>query len=243
MRPTNTVNDSTSLRAAVAPAPPEAAPARASNGRPGGGARALPADFVEACRAASLQVGGPSLARLGVTSAIRGEGRSSVARAMACIQEEDYRRRVVLLELDLGRPTLARSLGASPSPGILEFAKGSASLDSVLQPISHGITLITAGAPGGSATRSMADVLRPGLLAEIRERCDIIIADLPPLLGWGFGGAGTAAFPELLLVVRAGVTPAGRIREAIAQLPGEPNVLLNGTHSALPRWLRQLMAV
>jgi hypothetical protein len=134
-------------------------------------------------------------------------------------------------------------LGASPAPGIAEFASGSTSLDSVLQPISRRITLIAAGAPGGMATRSMTDVLRADLLAQIQERCDIIVADLPPLLGWGFGGAGVAAFPELLLVVRAGITPMGRIREATAQLPVEPRVLLNGTRSSLPSWLRNLMTV
>ena len=49
------------------------------------------------------------------------------------------------------------------------------------------------------------------------------------------------AFEDLLLVVRAGVTPVARVKEASADLHVEPNVLLNGAYSSLPRWLRRLL--
>jgi hypothetical protein len=48
-------------------------------------------------------------------------------------------------------------------------------------------------------------------------------------------------FDEILLVVRAGVTPAARVREAAADLPVAPNVLLNGSESSLPGWIRRLL--
>jgi Mrp family chromosome partitioning ATPase len=69
---------------------------------------------------------------------------------------------------------------------------------------------------------------------------DVVIADLPPLLGCTFGQAVAAWFPDLLLVVRSRVTPLARIRQATGYLPVEPRVLLNGAESDLPRWLRKL---
>jgi Mrp family chromosome partitioning ATPase len=202
---------------------------------------ALPFEVVEACRYASLQLGGPRLTSLGVTSTVRGEGRSTVARALAGIQEQDYQRAVVLIDLDLERPSLADRLGAAPSPGVADLAEGRASVDEVLQPLDDcGITLVAAGAAGGPAARTMAAVLRSDALPAIGERFDMMVADLPPLLGSGFGHAPVAAFGDLLLVVRSAVTPLDRIREATAHLPVQPKLLLNGTRSNLPDWLRRL---
>jgi tyrosine-protein kinase len=196
--------------------------------------------MLEACRVASLRIGGPTLASLGVTSAVRGEGRSWVAQALACVQAEDYQRRVALVDLDLERPVLARRLGASPSPGLVELAEGSATLEEVLQPIGPGVTLVAAGAGRRPPARTVTDLLASGALAAIGERVDVVIADLPPLLGSGLGQAPAAAVADLLLVVRSGVTPLGRVRQATAHLAVRPAVLLNGTRSSLPPWLRRL---
>jgi Mrp family chromosome partitioning ATPase len=200
-------------------------------------------ELVEACRPASLQLGGPTLRSLGVSSTLRGEGRSSVARAMACIQAEDYHRSVVLVDLDLEGPGLATALGASPFPGLAELAAGSSSLEDVLQPVAPGVALIVTGALTAPVTRTMADILGSDVLQALTDRFDVVIADLPPLLACSFGRAAVGAFPDLLLVIRAGVTPLGRIRLATAHLPVQPTVLLNGTHSHLPRWLQRLAAV
>ena len=201
----------------------------------------LPPELIEGCRYASLQLGGPRLARLGVTSSVRGEGRSSIARALACIQAHDYQRSVVLLDLDLERPGLGTSLGAAPSPGVAELAEGGATVDEVLQPVGDGITLVTAGAPRGPLARTMAAVLRSDALPEIAARCDVLVADLPPLLS-SVGQAPAGAFDDVLLVVRSGVTPLARIRQGTAHLPVRPKVMLNGSRSHLPAWLRHLVA-
>lgn len=196
--------------------------------------------IVEGCRSASLKIGGPGLTRLGITSSIRGEGRTSVAMAMAIVQQEDYGRSVALIDLDLDNPQLARQIGVRPWPGIAELARGEISVDDVLQPIGDGIVAVAAGAAGATAPRIITDILRTDLIETIGRDFDIVIADLPPLLGSSFGHAVAGWFPDLLLVLRSRVTPLARVREATAHLPVEPKVLLNGTHSDLPRWVRRL---
>jgi Mrp family chromosome partitioning ATPase len=196
--------------------------------------------IVEGCRAASLKIGGPGLSRLGITSSIRGEGRTSVALAMAIVQQEDYGRSVALLDLDLDNPQLARRIGVRPWPGIAELARGGISIDDVLQPIGEGVVAVAAGAAGAGAPRIITDILRTDLIDRIGRDFDVVIADLPPLLGSSFGHAVAGWFPDLLLVLRSRVTPLARLKEATAHLPVEPKVLLNGTHSDLPRWVRRL---
>ena len=88
--------------------------------------------------------------------------------------------------------------------------------------------------------RTITDIQRGEVMERAARGYDVLIADLPPLLGCSFGPAVAAWFPDLLLVVRTRVTPVARIREATAQLPVEPRVLLNGVESDLPRWLRKL---
>src|SRR5215472_8586149 len=95
-----------------------------------------PRQMLEVCRNASLLLGGPNLRRLGVTSALREEGRSSIALAMAIVQREDYGRKVALLDMDLENPSLARRFGLDPWPGLAELSRKEATAETVLQRLS-----------------------------------------------------------------------------------------------------------
>jgi polysaccharide biosynthesis transport protein len=200
----------------------------------------IPRQMLEVCRSASLLLGGPQLRRLGVTSALRGEGRSSNARAMAIVQREDYGRTVALVDMDLEKPSLARHFGIEPWPGLAELTRRERGAEDVLQPVSDGLFVVTAGVLASSSARTMTDVVKADTLAELARHVDVVVADLPPLLGGGPGPAGAQAFRDLLLVIRAGVTPVARIREATEDLHVTPHVLLNDAHTDLPRWLRRL---
>jgi polysaccharide biosynthesis transport protein len=203
----------------------------------------VPTDVLDACRAVCVKIGAPRLASLGVTSALRGEGRSLIAAALALVQLEDYRRRVVLVEMDLERPSIADQLGLDGWPGLVELASGQASLQEAIRSLPNGMSVITAGTPSTSPARLMTEVLSSGVLRQIGQSCDVVVADLPPVLGSSMGPSAVEAFDRLVLVVRAGVTPLGRVREAIATLGSEPALVLNGTSSTLPRWLRQILHV
>jgi Mrp family chromosome partitioning ATPase len=203
----------------------------------------FPPDFLDACRVASLKLAGPNLTQLGVTSAIKGEGRSTISLGMAIVQREDYDRRVILIDLDLETPSLAGRLGLAPWPGVCEVIGGEASVEEVLQPLASGIQVMTSGAPGGSASRIISEAQRSGFLAKLAPIADVVIVDLPPLLGCAFGMAAAGICNDLLLVVRARVTPLRSVREAVSGLSVEPTVLLNGTCSVLPEWLAGFMNV
>jgi MinD-like ATPase involved in chromosome partitioning or flagellar assembly len=198
----------------------------------------MPPAFLDATRKASLQLGGPTLTNLGVTSALRGEGRTSVVIALAVLQRDDYNRRVILVDADLERPTLAARLGMEVKPGLCELIRGEVGLEQAIQELDDRLAVVAAGDARGNPARLVLDLF--SALDVIEARCDVVIADLPPVLGSGLGAPAAVPFDPLLMVVRGGVTPAARVREAAATLSVTPTVLLNGVHSGLPRWIRRL---
>ena len=200
----------------------------------------IPRQMLEVCRSASLLLGGPNLRRLGITSALREEGRTSIALAMAVVQREDYGRTVALVDMDLENPTLARRYGLQPFPGLADLARQEVRAEDVLQPLSDGVLVVSTGVLAASAARTMTDIVKADTLSELERHVDVIVADMPPLLGGASGNTASRAFRELLLVIRAGVTPVARIKEATEDLQVVPHVLLNDIHSSLPRWLRRL---
>lgn len=195
--------------------------------------------MIEATSYAMHQFGDGRSGSLAVVSSIRGEGRTSVAAAMAFAQARDYGRSTLLIDADFERPDLANKFGVKQSPGVAELIRGVAGLDEVARQAEEGLTVMTAGNIGRSPGRLANEFARSGVLTELQVEFEVVVADLPPLLHSATGPLLAEMFDCRLLVVRAGVTPIARVREAIELLPADPAVMLNGTRSSLPRWVRR----
>jgi succinoglycan biosynthesis transport protein ExoP len=132
-----------------------------------------------------------------VTSAIRGEGKSTSAASLAVT----FARRgqhVVLLEADLRRPILGKMLMLDEGPGLTDVALGRVELDQALAStqLTDDQTLPTNGggsAPGilevleaGPAPSSPAEFFKSQAFAQVvsrlTQRGDMLIIDTPPLL-------------------------------------------------------------
>jgi Mrp family chromosome partitioning ATPase len=62
---------------------------------------------------------------IAVTSAIAGEGKTTVALGLAVMVAQDFpERRVLLAEADLRQPVLATDFGVEPSPGLSDALEG-----------------------------------------------------------------------------------------------------------------------
>jgi Mrp family chromosome partitioning ATPase len=205
-------------------------------------ARPVDAEFIDACSHAMRHLGGPKLEKLGISSSLRGEGRTSVAAAMAIAQARDYGRPTLLLDADFDGPGLADRFGVPPIPGVSEVIRGRASVDKALHQVDENLTLMTAGDVGNASSRLATQLVSSGLLAELQMDYEAMIADLPALLGSPTGVLLAEAFDNPLLVLRAEVTPVSKVREAVSSLPSQPVVMLNGTRSSLPGWLRRLFS-
>jgi Mrp family chromosome partitioning ATPase len=198
-------------------------------------------ELVDACAPAALKLGGPKLTRLGVTSALRGEGRSTVALAMAAVQTREFSRRALLIDADFENPTLGGMFGLAGEPGLAEVTSGELSIDTAVREIAEGVAFLPAGVATKHRSRMVRQLLSTDLLEELSGLYEVAIVDLPPLLGTTDGPLLAAHFHNALLVVRAQVTPLAQVKEAVGMLPAKPLVLLNGTRSSVPRWLRRLV--
>jgi capsular exopolysaccharide synthesis family protein len=136
-----------------------------------------------------------------VTSAIAGEGKSTVAACLAVTTAESGTR-TLLVECDLRKPVLAERMGIKEGPGLSDYLTGHADPRQILQPVAgiverlngSGPTL-TAGQSGSANLVCIAAgrrVPRPAellaserfrsFLTEVSDVYDTVILDTPPLL-------------------------------------------------------------
>lgn len=201
----------------------------------------LDARFVEACSPIALKLGGPKLSRLGVTSALRGEGRTTIALAMAAVQSRQFGRRALLVDADFDNPRLGEAFGYEGAPGLAELTSGEVSVDRAVHEIGEGVALLPAGMANKRRSRMVRELLNSDVLEELSGLFEVAIIDMPPLLGSTDGPLLAANFESPLLVVRAQVTPLAKVEEAVAMLAKPPVVLINGVSTSVPGWLAKLV--
>ncbi|MGH7153072.1 MAG: GumC family protein, partial [Acetobacteraceae bacterium] len=117
-----------------------------------------------------------------VTAARPGEGKTTVALALARVAAMTGER-VVLLDCDLRRPTLARLLSAEGEPGLAECMLDEATLDAVTRkdPLTT-LAYIPAGTAGADAAGLFMSEAMARLLQTLRETYDLVLMDAPPAL-------------------------------------------------------------
>ena len=158
-----------------------------------------------------------------VTSAMPSEGKSSVslnlARAIALSGQ-----RVVLVECDLRRPSLARSLEIADSGGGLTTALvGRRPLAELLRPVAPGLAHLSL-LPSGPLPPNAAELLRSprmaAVLAELTQDGARVVLDAPPLLPVA-DAQGLLDHPQIdaaLVVARAFQTTRDEARRSRAVL-------------------------
>jgi Mrp family chromosome partitioning ATPase len=194
---------------------------------------------LQGCREAIQRIGDRESLGFGVTSSVRGEGRSTIAAGLALVQWLDYEKRTVLVDLDLEKPSLHDRFGVSAGPGIADLLEGQHAVEDHLQRIAGDVWLLSAGRLREDAPRTLIQLAQSNVLSQLAEWADAVVFDLPPLLAspTGLEAARLCATP--VMVVRAGITPLPTVREAVDTLGSSPPVILNGVRSALPRWVRR----
>ena len=118
----------------------------------------------------------------GITSPIKGEGKSTTAINLAYSIAESAKR-VLLIEMDMRLPVLHKSLPISKAPGLSDLLVGSALLTDALQKsgIHDDLYVITAGNLPPNPSELLGSERMKALLESFRERFDYILCDLPPI--------------------------------------------------------------
>jgi len=171
-----------------------------------------------------------------VASAAPGDGKTTVARHLAAAAAK-MGSRVLLLEADLRRPTVAEQLALRSGPGLSDVLIGVVPIGEATQTVA-----VDHGSAGGSAGRTL-DVLTAGatlppnpgelmesrameeLLEQVKSTYDLVLIDTPPLT------AVSDAFPLLGKV--DGVIIVGRVGHNRRELAERLHETLTGAGAPL----------
>lgn len=153
-----------------------------------------------------------------VCSAVKGEGKTTVAANLATAFGKDGYR-VVVVDCDLRRPQLHALFGADKTPGLAEVLKGTHELSHVLSDSGHpGVRLISSGSPSDVPSELLGTSRFASLIGELRSQADLVILDSPPLLPVSDLLTIAPYADGALLVARALWTPRKAVRQTVAQL-------------------------
>ncbi len=131
---------------------------------------------------AGLWLGASRPTTVSVTAARPGEGKTTVAVALGRVAALSGER-VVLLDCDLRRPSIARLLGQEGEPGLAEVLAGEAEVSAVTKkdPLTS-MDYISAGAKGPGAAGLFMSGKMATVVQELRDQYDLVLMDAPPAL-------------------------------------------------------------
>lgn len=168
---------------------------------------------------------------LAVSSAVAGEGKTLTSIQLAANMASTGRRRVLLMDMDLRKSSIARELEMASDSGLSEFLTGSAPKEKIIRDtVVPGLSVILGGKTLSSPTDMLAGEKFRSLLRELREQFDLVILDTPPILPVPDAVTISEQVDAFILLFRFSHTPHQLFRQAIEEL-GERKivgVVLNG---------------
>jgi polysaccharide biosynthesis transport protein len=151
-----------------------------------------------------------------MTSATPREGKTTTAVHLAVVHSQQ-KRRTLLIDADLRRPSVYGHLGVSNERGLSDVVSGRIAWRDALQ-TPEGLPDL-AVLPAGRASRRAADGLGKtlkGLLDEAVNEFDLVVCDAPPLLGFAESLQVASLVDGIVVVALAGRTQ----RPALASVMG-----------------------
>ncbi len=163
-----------------------------------------------------------------VTSAVIGEGKSTVARNLALTYLEAGVS-VALVDADLRRPSLAAEFGLSNEPGLADVLSDQREIGEVMRVLRQrqngarpnvggrsprfGLTLLSSGRLGGDPAALLAGSQLLRVISLLRASHDVVIIDSPPLLAVSDAVALMGTVDGVLLVSRLRTTPISAVEQ------------------------------
>jgi capsular exopolysaccharide synthesis family protein len=150
-----------------------------------------------------------------VTSAQMGEGKTSTATnlAMSFAQRQGP---VLIIDADMRRPSVAKTLGVGNEKGLSSFLTGAHSLDDVLIQYERipNLWILPAGPRPPDPAELISSHMMDATLKDLLKRFTQIVIDSPPLLLVTDAVILSAMVDGVILVVSSGTTARGALSRA-----------------------------
>jgi capsular exopolysaccharide synthesis family protein len=150
-----------------------------------------------------------------VTSALSGEGKSLTSTNLALTLSQSYRRRVLLIDGDLRRPSIHQIFEVQNSQGLSEGIKSDSEEKLSITEIFENLSILTAGKPDPDPMSSLTSDRMRRIVAEARQKFDWVIIDTPPVALLPDAGLLAAIAEAAVLVVGAARTPFDIIQRTV----------------------------
>lgn len=150
-----------------------------------------------------------------VTSALPEEGKTTTSINCAIVLAQKGSR-VLLVDSDLRRPSIHKTLGIVPKTGLTNVLTGSATLQQAIvrSPLVPSLSVLPAGTPPPNPAELLASGKMGEVLDALREQYDHIVIDTPPTLPVTDAVVMAARADAVILVIRAGGTTKHALRQA-----------------------------
>jgi capsular exopolysaccharide synthesis family protein len=153
-----------------------------------------------------------------ITSACSGEGKTTLAGALAASLARGGRR-TLLVDGDLRNPALGRLFDVPRSPGLCELLSRTAEVAEVVRPTPvDGLSLLPAGTYSGAAATGLARGDHQTIFRELRGRFDFIVVDSSPVLAVSDALLVGKGADGVVFSVRPGVSQAPQVYAAYERL-------------------------
>ncbi len=174
-----------------------------------------------------------------VTSARRGEGKSTLTGLLAAVSSRIFQKRTLVIDGDLRRPVQHHLMGVSQRPGLVELLRGNTPFEAVLKPTPiPQLTVIPSGRWSGSVSQAYNDDRFREILDGLRGSFDRIFVDAAPVVPVVEPMLMAEHADAVLLVAMAGETPVTMVRrmvQIISPLSSKvAGVILNNASEGLP---------
>jgi capsular exopolysaccharide synthesis family protein len=169
-----------------------------------------------------------------ITSTIPQEGKSTVAANLACTLARRRPQKVLLLEGDLRRPTLATRFGLGRVAGLSEWFRSEGTAMNIYRLDGLGLWVM----PAGHAPENPLELMQSGKLTPLMEQLtawfDWIVIDSPPVLPLADTSIWGRLADGIVLVTRPGVTEKQQLQRGLATLEKSKllGALVNSSHDA-----------
>ncbi len=150
-----------------------------------------------------------------ITSARPQEGKTTTAINTAIVLAQKGVR-VLLVDADLRRPSVHKTLGMGPRSGLSNVLTGNATLEQAVtvSPILPNLFILPAGSTPPNPAELLASVNMRDVLKELREQFDHVVIDTPPTLSVTDAVVLSPRMDAIILVIRSGQTTKQALRRA-----------------------------
>lgn len=156
---------------------------------------------------------------IGVTSSLRGEGKSTTSLNTAYSLAESGKK-VILLECDMRLPVLGNKLGIELEPGLSNFIVGLCNGDEAIRPslIHHNLDVILAGSIPPNPSELLGTKRFKNIIKALEKSYDFVIIDLPPITSVSDALVVASELDGMIVVVRQDVCSKSVLNDTMRQL-------------------------